>query len=71
MKLTHPNSTQTIDVSETAAQRYASQGWRPASTDAPAGNASKDEWLAYAAAQGLDAAEAEAMTRDELRAALS
>ena len=33
MKLMHPNSTQTIDVSETAAQRYASQGWREVADD--------------------------------------
>lgn len=71
MKLTHPESTQTLDVGENAADRYFSQGWRKASTDAPKANATKAEWLAYADAQGLDATEAEAMTRDELRAALS
>lgn len=71
MKLTHPASTQTLEVSENVADRYLSQGWRPASTGAPKANASKDEWLTYAADQGLDATEAEAMSRDELRAALS
>lgn len=71
MRLTHAESEQSIEVDPSRLPLYASQGWREASTDAPAGNASKDEWLTYAAAQGLDATEAEAMTRDELRAALS
>lgn len=71
MKLTHPDSPQTLDVSEAAVDRYLSQGWRKASTDAPKASATKAEWLAYAADQGLPADEAEAMTRDELRAALS
>ena len=71
MKLTHPASAQTLDVSENVAERYLSQGWRKASTDAPKASATKAEWLAYADAQGLPADEAEAMTRDELRAALS
>lgn len=71
MKLTHPASTQTLDVSENVAERYLTQGWRPASTDAPKASASKADWLAYALAQGLPGDEAEAMTRDELRAALS
>ena len=71
MKMTHPASKQTIDVSEAVADRYASQGWRQASPDAPKASAPKAEWLEYATSQGLDADEAEAMTRDELRAALS
>ena len=71
MKLTHPASTQTIEVADAAAERYLSQGWRKASTDAPKASASKADWLAYALAQGLPGDEAEAMTRDELRAALS
>ena len=71
MKLTHPDSEQTLDVSEAASDRYLTQGWRKASTDAPKASATKAEWLTYAADQGLPAAEAEAMTRDELRAALS
>lgn len=71
MKLTHPDSPQTLDVSEAAVDRYLSQGWRKASTDAPKASATKADWLAYATDQGLPADEAEAMTRDELRAALS
>ena len=71
MKLTHPDSEQTLDVSEAAAERYLTQGWRPATADAPRASATKADWLAYAEAQGLPADEAEAMTRDELRAALS
>jgi len=33
----------------------------------PAGNASHDEWVAYAVAQGVDQEEAEALSRDQLR----
>lgn len=34
---------------------------------APAGNASKEEWVAYAVYRGLDREAAEDMSRDELR----
>jgi len=71
VKLTHPASEQTIEVSDAVADRYMSQGWRPATVDAPKASAPKAEWLEYAASQGLDPDEAEAMTRGELRAALS
>lgn len=33
----------------------------------PAGNASKADWVTYAVSQGVDADEAEALTRTELR----
>lgn len=36
----------------------------------PAGNASVEEWRAYAVAQGMDADEADSQSRDELRAQL-
>lgn len=36
-------------------------------SEMPAGNASTEEWQAYAVTQGMDPAVAEGMTRDELR----
>lgn len=35
--------------------------------DEPAGNASHDDWVAYAVSQGMSEDEAEALSRDELR----
>lgn len=47
-------------------------GVRPhKSPEAPARSASKPEWVAYATKQGMDAAEAEAATRDDLAARFS
>lgn len=40
---------------------------RDAAEQEPAGNASRVDWAAYRIAQGMDPAEAEGMTRDELR----
>lgn len=71
MKMTHPTSEQIIDVHDAAVDRYVSQGWREASEGAPSASASKADWLTFAVSQGLPAEEAEAMTKDELRAALS
>jgi hypothetical protein len=39
----------------------------PTGDEKPAGNASHDEWVAYAVSQGVDQDEAEAKSRDELR----
>lgn len=39
--------------------------------DRPKGNATKDEWAAYALANGGDAEQLETMTRDEIRDAYS
>lgn len=35
--------------------------------ETPAGNASHDDWVAYAVSQGMSQDEAEAMSRDDLR----
>lgn len=45
----------------------ASEGAAPPAVARPAGNASKADWVAYAVARGVDGAEAEALTRTELR----
>lgn len=71
MKLTHPDGDLVIDVADTQVDRYLTQGWRPATVDAPKGNAPKADWVAFAVAQGLDEAGLEGMGRDEIRAALS
>lgn len=71
MKLTHPDSTQTIDVDEARVEMYVSQGWRPATTDAPKGNAPLGEWQAFAREKGFTDDDLEGKTRDDLRTALS
>lgn len=71
MKMTHPKSAQVIDVAESSAERYRSQGWRPATTEAPAGNASLAAWQDFAREQGFSEDQLDGMGRDELRAALS
>lgn len=69
--LTHPNSGHVLEVDDARADLYLAQGWRIATPAAPKASATKADWVAFAIAQGLDPAEAEAMKRDELRAALS
>lgn len=71
MKLMHPDSNQEIDVDPGAAWRYESQGWRAPADDAPKGNASLEDWQAYARDKGLSALDIDGATRDELRAALA
>ncbi len=71
MKLTHPKSTRVIEVAESVAHRYMSQGWRPATPAAPKGNAPKAEWVEFALTQGMTEDDVDGLTRDELREALS
>lgn len=71
MKLTHPASTREIDVLDSVAHRYMAQGWRPASPDAPKGNAALPEWQEFARSQGMTDEDLEGLTRDQLREALS
>lgn len=62
-----------VDAADpTAAERTAGQAEALAAAPIgdvpkPKGNASQDAWVAYAVAQGADPAEAEEMSRDELR----
>lgn len=69
MKLTHPDSAQTIDVAAGHEGKYLAAGWRVATPDAPKANASREMWAAFAAAQGIPVEDG--MTRDDIRAALS
>ena len=71
MKMTHPDTDLDIDVPEHLADTYRSQGWREATTDAPKGNASLEEWQEYARAKGFAEEQIEGQSRDDLRAALS
>lgn len=71
MKMTHPASDHVVDVIPARAEMYRQQGWREATPDAPAGNASLAAWQNFARTKGFEDAELEGKTRDELRAALS
>lgn len=71
MKMTHPDTDQTIDVDERAVDAHRSQGWRPATLDAPKGNARLSEWQEFAREQGMTDRDIEGLTRGELREALS
>lgn len=71
MKMTHPDTGLEIDVPAGHVATYTSQGWREATPQAPKGNASLEEWQAFAREQGLSDEDLEGKTRDELRGALS
>ncbi|WP_235738997.1 hypothetical protein [Nocardioides alcanivorans] len=71
MKLTHPGAGRTIEVADSVADRYLSQGWSPATAGAPKGNAGLAEWQEFARAQGMSDEDLEGQSRDDLRAALS
>lgn len=71
MKMTHPDTDLVVEVPAHATETYASQGWREATVDAPAGNASLEAWQDFARDQGLSDDDIEGKSRDDLRAALS
>ena len=71
MKLTHPASGRTIEARPEHAGPYLEQGWREATTDAPAGNASLEAWQDFARAKGFTEDDLDGKSRDDLRAALS
>ena len=71
MKMTHPDTDLEVEVPDGLISSYVSQGWRPASSDAPAGNASLDLWRDYARSKGFTDEDLDGKTRDDLRAALS
>jgi len=49
------------------AQQAPDSDAAPAADEKPSGNASHDEWAAYAVSQGMSQDEAEALSRNELR----
>lgn len=69
--LNHPDSAQTIEVTDESVDRYLLAGWREATEGAPKGNASLSEWQEFARSQGMAESEIEGVSRDDLRAALS
>lgn len=71
MKMTHPESGLEIDIPAGQQSIYQSQGWRPATVDAPKGNASLEEWQEFARTQGYSDEDLDGKSRDDLRAALS
>lgn len=71
MKMTHPKSRLAVEVAEDLVPTYESQGWRAATIDAPAGNASLEAWQAFARAKGFSDEDLEGKSRDDLREALS
>lgn len=71
MKMTHPDTNLELEVPDALATSYESQGWRAATLDAPAGNASLEAWQDYARSKGFADDDLKDKTRDDLRAALS
>lgn len=68
--LNHPRIPNvSVEVPTSDVGRWQASGWvaGQVSDDRPAGNASRDEWAAYALAQGADDELVESLTRDELR----
>lgn len=71
MKLMHPDSEQVIEVADSVAGRYASQGWRVPADDAPKATASLKAWQEYARSKGFTDEDLKGMKRGEIRAALA
>lgn len=71
VKMTHPQSKIPVEVQAQAVEAYESQGWRKATEDAPAGNASLEVWQEFARTKGFTDEELEGKSRDDLRSALS
>lgn len=64
--LKHPaTKAETRQPVSTASALYK-RGWVDVNATPPAKSAPKSEWVDHAVAQGIDPAEAEAMTKDEL-----
>lgn len=73
--LSPPSSTAVVDVPDALVAAYVAQGWTDASDSvangAPRGNASVDDWRAYAVAQGLPAEDVAELKRDEIKQLLT
>ena len=74
--LTHPFTGAQADVPDALVDRYVADGWAKGSAvggaapegDQPKGNASRDEWAAYADSLGVEYAED--AKRDDIKAAV-
>lgn len=71
MNLMHPASNQVIEVVDSVADRYLSQGWREVAEDAPKAGASLAKWQEYARSKGFSDADLDGLTRADIRAALA
>lgn len=70
--LVHPDSPgHEVQAAPSQVEKYTSQGWRVKAEDAPKGNASLEDWQAYARVKDFSDEDIEGKTRDELRAALA
>lgn len=71
-ELRSPYDGAVIDVADGLVKRYVAAGWvggEQADDGAPRGNASRDEWAAYAATLGVEVAED--AKRDDIKAAIA
>lgn len=73
-RLNPPSSTAVVDVPDALVEQYRAQGWRDADSapdGAPRGNASLEEWAAYAIAQGVPGDALDGLKRDEIKQLLA
>lgn len=70
-RLKHPVQGTIVSVGEESAASMLAAGWVDAeaivSDEAPAGNASRDEWEAYALSTGRTEDDLEGLSRNEIR----
>lgn len=70
-RLKHPTQGTIVSVGEESAASMLASGWVDAgaivSDEAPAGNASRDEWEAYALSTGRTEDDLEGLSRNEIR----
>lgn len=66
VNLTHPGTGAETRQPESTARALYKRGWVDASAGAPPKSAPKQEWVDHATSQGVDPAEAEAMTKEQL-----
>lgn len=73
--LSPPSSTAVVDVPDALVAAYMAQGWTDGSETVadgpPRGNASVDDWRAYAVTQGLPAEDVADLKRDEIKKLLA
>jgi hypothetical protein len=74
-RLSPPSSTAVVDVPDEQVEAFKAQGWTDeagtAVDGAPRGNASVDDWRAYAVTQGLPVDAVADLKRDEIKQLLA
>lgn len=66
-RLMDPGSGAVVSVGADAAASLLGMGWTVAPEGAPSGNASRDEWEAYALANGRTEEDVAELSRNEIR----